>query len=78
MKTIAVSKFKATCIASLKKVQKDRTPLLVTWRGKPLAVVEPCPPSGGQKRTLGSMRGDLVIQGDIVHGDGAGEWESLQ
>lgn len=77
MKTMAVSKFKATCIASLKKVQKERTPLLVTWRGKPLAVVEPCSPAGG-RRILGAMRGDLVIQGDIVHGDGASDWESTQ
>lgn len=78
MKTMAVSKFKATCIASLKKVQKERTPLLVTWRGKPLAMVEPCSPSGTRQRTLGAMRGDVVIQGDIVHGHGAGDWESMQ
>ena len=77
MKTMGISEFKATCIATLKAVQKQRTPLLVTWRGKPLAMVEPCAAAGGRRRQLGAMRGEMAIQGDIVHGDGAGDWESL-
>ena len=41
MKTIAISDFKARCLALLEEVARTGEPLLVTKRGRPLARVSP-------------------------------------
>ena len=65
MKQVAISKFKAKCLALLQEVQKTKKPIRVTRFGK--AVAEIVPPSAeSPKDWLGSMKGDLEIVGDIV------------
>ena len=66
MEEIAISKFKATCLAVLEKVRRTGTPVLVTRFGQ--AVAEILPPSAPQlgKRSLGSLKGSARIVGDIV------------
>ena len=41
MEEIAISKFKATCLAVLEKVRKTGKPILVTRFGQPVAEVVP-------------------------------------
>ena len=73
MKTLKISEFKAKCIGILKTVARTRESVLVTHRGKPLAVVEPVPePQGG--RVLGGLRGSIEIVGDIIHSDFDEDW----
>lgn len=62
---IAVSKFKATCLAVLERVQKTGKPVLVTRFGEPVAEVG---------RELGSMRGTARIVGDTATGAGHSEF----
>lgn len=66
MEEIAVSKFKATCLAVIERVRKTRTPIRVTKFGEPIAEV--VPPTAEQKkaRWLGSMAGTGRVVGDIV------------
>ncbi|MGO8786056.1 MAG: type II toxin-antitoxin system Phd/YefM family antitoxin [Terriglobia bacterium] len=66
MREIAISKFKATCLAVLERVRKTRNPVRVTRFGRPVADV--VPPSASQRpRTwLGVLAGTGEIQGDIV------------
>jgi hypothetical protein len=66
MDEIAVSKFKATCLAALERVRKTRRPLRVTRFGKPLADI--VAPQLAQTRTswLGAMRDRGRITGDLV------------
>jgi hypothetical protein len=63
---IAVSKFKATCLAALERVRKTRRPLRVTRFGKPLADVMPPQAAPRAESWLGAMRGRGRITGDIV------------
>jgi prevent-host-death family protein len=63
---IAISKFKAKCLALLEEVSKTKTPLRVTRRGKPLADVIPIQPERGERDWMGSMAGTIKITGDIV------------
>jgi prevent-host-death family protein len=63
---IAISKFKAKCLALLEEVSKTKTPLRVTRRGKPLADIIPIHSEGGEKSWMGSMAGTIKITGDIV------------
>jgi antitoxin (DNA-binding transcriptional repressor) of toxin-antitoxin stability system len=65
MEQIAVSKFKATCLSVLKRVQKTRKPVLVTRFGVPLAEIAP-PPRKRNANWMGSMAGTAEIIGDIV------------
>lgn len=66
MRTIAISKFKATCLAELERVRRSGERLLVTKRGEPIAeVVPPSGPASG-KRKLGEGVGTASIVGDIV------------
>ena len=52
--TIAISKFKATCLALLDSVNKTGQPLIVTRRGEPIAQI--VPPPATQKKKLASGR----------------------
>ncbi len=72
MREIAISKFKATCLAVLQDVQKTRRPVRVTKFGKPIAEVVPAKPER-KKSWLGSMRDMGEIVGDIVGPIGAFE-----
>jgi len=66
MEQIAVSKFKATCLAVLEQVRKTRKPVLVTRFGVPLAQVTPPPPAKHRSSWIGRMEGTVEILGDIV------------
>lgn len=70
MKEIAVSKFKATCLAVLEDVRKTRTPIVITRFGKPIAEVRP-PAPVRKKSWLGCMADSTEINGDIVGPVGA-------
>ena len=66
MNEIAISKFKATCLAVLEQVRRTRQPVRVTRFGKPVAEV--VPPSIPERPAswLGCMKGTAVIRGNIV------------
>jgi antitoxin (DNA-binding transcriptional repressor) of toxin-antitoxin stability system len=66
METIAVSKFKATCLSVLQRVHKTRKPILITRFGKPIAEVVPPSPPTPPGHWMGSMAGTGEILGDIV------------
>lgn len=63
---MAISKFKATCLATLERVRRTGRPLRVTRFGKPVADIVPPAPDTPQRQWLGSMRGTLEIRGDIA------------
>ena len=69
-----ISEFKAKCIAVIREVRRTRTPLIVACRGEPIARIEPIVPEPA-RRCLGSLRGHMQIEADIVHGDFDFEWE---
>jgi len=79
METIAISKFKATCLAVLERVRRTGKPVLVTRFGKPIAEITPPPAPAKPNRWLGDLRGTVRIVGDIV-GPASDEedWEALQ
>lgn len=73
MKTVLISEFKAKCIKMLKEVQKNGKPLIVTLRGEPIARVEPVR-SEKRKPRLGTLKGQVLIKGDIIHSDLEDDW----
>ncbi len=63
MEEIAISKFKATCLAVLEQVRVTGKPVRVTRFGKPVAEVLPVGQPSSKKRVLGGMRGRIT--GDL-------------
>lgn len=79
MEQIAISKFKATCLAVLERVRQTHTPVLVTRFGQPVAEVIPPPPPKRAKRWLGALAGTGRIRGDIVAPvSDENDWEVLR
>jgi prevent-host-death family protein len=78
MEEIAISKFKATCLAILERVRQTRRPIRITRFGEPVAEVVPPTQKVKKGRWLGSMAGSMEIKGDII-GPASDEkdWEIL-
>ena len=78
MREIAISKFKATCLAVVEDVRRTGRPVRITRFGRAVAEVVP---ARLQKKGswLGCMRGSVEIRGDIVVPLGAFEdWTAQQ
>jgi antitoxin (DNA-binding transcriptional repressor) of toxin-antitoxin stability system len=79
MDEIAVSKFKATCLAALNRVRRTGRPLRVTRFGKPLADVVPPQVDLPENGWLGAMAGRGRIAGDLVASvSREDEWDALK
>ena len=80
MEEIPISKFRATCLAVLRRVYRTQRPVRVTRLGEPLADIVPLPANvKPRKRWLGSMKGTMEIKGDIVAPSGSEEdWEAAR
>jgi len=66
MQEIAISEFKAKCLALLEQVRKTKKPIRVTRFGKPVAEVIPPGPVASEAEWLGSMTDSMEILGDII------------
>ena len=66
MQEVAISEFKAKCLALLEQVRKTKKPIRITRRGEPVAEVVPPSPAKPKGDWLGSMKGTGRILGDIV------------
>ncbi len=78
MKEVAISEFKAKCLAILDEVQKTKHPVRITRFGKPVAEVVPPTPQP-PKDIFGFMKGEMEIVGDIVSpASDPEDWEVLR
>jgi prevent-host-death family protein len=78
IKEVAISEFKAKCLALLDEVEKTKQPLRVTRHGKPIAEVMP-PTPVNNANWIGSMKDTMQIFGDIVSpASDPEDWEVLR
>ena len=64
--TIAISEFKATCLAVLERVRRTGTSIVVTKRGEPVAEINPPSPASTGEGWLGSMRDTATMTDDLI------------
>ncbi len=79
MQEVAISEFKAKCLALLEQVRATKKPIRITRFGKPVAEV--IPPTAIEDRTswIGSMKDTMKITGDIISpATDEEEWEVLR
>ena len=79
MKEVAISEFKAKCLAILDQVQKTRQPIRVIRHGKPVAEIVPPSTVVDRSEWIGSLEGSMKFLGDIVSpASDEDEWEVLR
>lgn len=77
METVAISIFKAKCLAILERVRQTGEPILVTRRGVPVAQVGPPRAAAFEQSAFGALRHSAQERGDIVEPLPSDEWEAL-
>jgi prevent-host-death family protein len=76
---MAISEFKARCLALIERVRRTGQPLLITKRGVPVAQIVPPPlPEPARKSAFGCMKGTVEELGDIVEPLPEEDWEVLR
>lgn len=76
--SMAISKFKATCLAVLERVRKTGQPVRITRFGKPVADIVPPAPRVESESWVGALREHGRIAGDLIDPVvEPGEWEVL-
>jgi prevent-host-death family protein len=79
MREVAISEFKAKCLALLDQVNKTKRPIRVTRFGNPIAEVIPPSSIQGRAAWIGSMKDSIEIVGDIISpANEESEWEALR
>jgi len=79
MESMAISEFKAICLAVLERVRRTKKPVLITRFGQPVAEVVPPSVPPRPKSWIGSMAGTGKILGDIVSPIGKKrDWEAAR
>lgn len=76
---VPISEFKAKCLALLEEVRKTRKPIRITKHGKPVAEVVPPVPKSDRSKMIGSMKGSIIFNGDILSpASDPDDWEALR
>ena len=79
MQEIAISEFKAKCLAIIEQVRATKKPIRITRFGKPVAEVIPPTAVVDREAWIGSMKNTMRITGDIVSpATDEDEWEVLR
>lgn len=64
MRTVSAATFKAKCLSLMDQVQAQRTELVITKRGKPVAKLVPI--DEAPRSIFGCMAGTFEIVGDLM------------
>jgi prevent-host-death family protein len=79
MQEVAISEFKAKCLALLEQVRATKKPIRITRFGKPVAEVVPSTAVMNREAGFESMKDTFEILGDIVSpANDEDEWEVLR
>jgi prevent-host-death family protein len=79
MQEVAISEFKAKCLALLEQVRATKKPIRITRFGKPVAEVVPSTAVMDREAWFNSMKDTFEILGDIVSpANDEDEWEVLR
>jgi prevent-host-death family protein len=71
MESMSASKFKATCLAVLEEVAKQKTRIIITKRGKPIAEVIPYESPADEM----PLKDTVTFMGDLITPVAEEDWE---
>ena len=61
---ITATAFKVHCLHIIDEMNKDRQPVTITKRGRPVALLSPLQAQGERKSIIGAMRGSVLRYDD--------------
>lgn len=76
MQTVSKSQLKSQLLEYLRKVEKDKNPLIVTHEGRP--VVKITPYSDSNQEILDSLKNSVISYLDPSEPVGLEDWEALK
>lgn len=59
-KEVGAAEFKAKCLRIITQMNKDREPVTITNRGRPVAVLSPAPKQEASLSIVGAMEGSVL------------------
>lgn len=63
-KSIGAAEFKAKCLNLIDQMANDAEPIVITKRGKPVAVLSPIQDASGHVSIIGAMKGSVLTYDD--------------
>jgi prevent-host-death family protein len=76
-KAIGAAEFKAKCLNLIDQMADDGEPIVITKRGKPVAVLSPIPEATGHTSIIGAMKGSVLNYDDpFSPAIAADEWDA--
>lgn len=76
-KAIGAAEFKAKCLNLIDQMGDDGKSVIITKRGKPVAVLSPVPETAARTSIIGAMKGSVLTYADpfspVIE---AGEWDA--
>ncbi|NEJ74171.1 type II toxin-antitoxin system prevent-host-death family antitoxin [Rhizobium phaseoli] len=63
-KTIGAAEFKAKCLNLIDQMARDEEPIVITKRGRPVALLSPARDPSGRGSIIGAMKGSVLRYDD--------------
>lgn len=74
---VGVAAFRAQCLQFIDRVSKDRQPVTITKRGRPVAILSPAP--GVSPSPFGAMQGSVLGYDDTFEPAAApSDWNAMR
>ncbi|MGZ2484820.1 prevent-host-death family protein [Rhizobium pisi] len=78
-KVVGAAEFKAKCLNLIDQMRNDDESIIITKRGKPVAVLSPARDTAGRKSIIGAMKGSVLRYDDPLSPAVEPEdWDALQ
>lgn len=76
---ITATEFKVHCLHIIDEMNKDRQPVTITKRGRPVALLSPMQIQGERESIIGAMRGSVLRYDDPFQpAADASDWNAMQ
>ncbi|MDC9810792.1 MULTISPECIES: type II toxin-antitoxin system Phd/YefM family antitoxin [Rhizobium] len=63
-RVVGAAEFKAKCLNLIDQLGKDDESIVITKRGRPVAVLSPAPDTRGRRSIIGAMKGSVLRYDD--------------
>ncbi|NNU49880.1 type II toxin-antitoxin system prevent-host-death family antitoxin [Rhizobium sp. WYCCWR 11279] len=78
-KTVGAAEFKAKCLNLIDQMAKDDESIVITKRGRPVAVLSPAPDPSGRRSIIGAMKGSVLRYDDpLSPAAEAEDWDAVR
>ena len=78
-KVVGAAEFKAKCLNLIDQMRSDDESIVITKRGKPVAVLSPARDTGGRKSIIGAMKGSVLRYDDpLAPAVEPEDWDALR